>query len=110
MLRIETGRWIKEKINERTCCLCASGQVEDEVHALLECSTYTRERRIMFQNILSRTGIDCRRMEDDTEWMVQMLIGVGSFGGRQKRDCIAKEVAKFLEKLFKRRAMLLKSD
>ena len=31
-LRLETGRWRKEKIEDRLCCVCVEGEVEDEMH------------------------------------------------------------------------------
>jgi hypothetical protein len=39
-LRIEQGRYVKEQVNERVCRCCASGEVEDELHFLLQCSAY----------------------------------------------------------------------
>ena len=40
LLRVELGRWKGEQLEERTCSFCAMGLVEDEPHALLECSAY----------------------------------------------------------------------
>lgn len=108
-LRVETGRWINEELKERTCSLCASGHIEDESHTLLHCFTYERERRRMFKNILEGTGIDCLKMKGDRDWLLHMLIGAGS-GEREKRDCIIKAVAKFLEGLFRKRAFILESE
>ena len=33
-LRVETGRYIGEKPEERICKICQSGQIEDEMHLL----------------------------------------------------------------------------
>jgi hypothetical protein len=52
-LRIETGRWAGELVEDRTCMLCAKGEIEDEVHVLLCCSTYERERRELYRNTQS---------------------------------------------------------
>ena len=37
-LRIETGRYINESVNERLCKFCSSNAVEDEMHFLIYCS------------------------------------------------------------------------
>ena len=41
-LRIETGRWQKEAVEERICRVCICGPIEDEVHALLDCYPYRK--------------------------------------------------------------------
>ena len=76
-LRIEVGRWKKEKIEERTCTLCANGDTEDEPHALLRCSTYERERRLLYKNVLTVSNYDLKVMQNDEEWLLDMMIGVG---------------------------------
>ena len=39
-LRVETGRYIGEKPEERICKICQSGQIEDEMHFLFNCTLY----------------------------------------------------------------------
>ena len=39
-LRIETGRHQKLEIAQRTCDMCESGKVENEIHFLIECEAY----------------------------------------------------------------------
>ena len=41
--------------------------VEDEVHALLCCSTYERERRELYQNIQRYTNFDIKSMMSDKQ-------------------------------------------
>ncbi len=45
-LRIETGRYTRPKIqvNQRMCIYCTSQTVETELHFLLECSLFIKER------------------------------------------------------------------
>ena len=43
-LRIETGRYIGEKPEERVCKICKNGQTEDEVHFLFNCEQYRNLR------------------------------------------------------------------
>ena len=105
-LRIEVGRWKGEWIHERTCTLCAKGEIEDETHALLWCSAYERERRDLFLNIQSLTHYDLNSMRDNDDWLLQILIGVGC-SQRWKRLCIQLEVAKYVAVMFRKRARLL---
>lgn len=39
-LRIEQGRYVKERVEERLCVFCESKQVEDEEHFMLDCEAY----------------------------------------------------------------------
>src|ERR1044071_10264301 len=50
-LRIEVGRWKNLDREERKCLVCGLGEVEDEVHFLLNCYVYDRERENMFNDI-----------------------------------------------------------
>ena len=55
-LRIETGRYVGEKPEERQCTLCNSGCIEDEKHFLLECPLYSVQRLTVFRELM--TDID----------------------------------------------------
>ena len=44
-LRVETGRWIGLRREERICKECTSGEVEDEMHLGLHCEALLEERR-----------------------------------------------------------------
>ena len=50
-LRIETGRWTKEDQVDRKCRTCFSGEIEDEVHFLLNCEAYSVLRTKMYNQI-----------------------------------------------------------
>ena len=43
-LRIETGRFLNEKYEERICKFCNTSKVEDESHFVFECPFYKTER------------------------------------------------------------------
>ena len=45
-LRIERGRWVGEREEERVCNVCLGEVVEDEKHFLLGCPMYVREREL----------------------------------------------------------------
>ena len=47
---IETGRWVGVQREDRKCVLCNSGQIGDEFHYLLECKTFTQERKYFLGN------------------------------------------------------------
>ena len=52
-LKIETGRHTKPKTprNDRLCILCSLNAVEDELHALLICTAYAKERQPLLNHI-----------------------------------------------------------
>ncbi len=50
-LRIETGRFSNLKVEERTCLICNSNNVENESHFLFECESYANERVKLEQDI-----------------------------------------------------------
>ena len=66
-LRIETGRWVDEKEEERLCGVCITGKVESEAHFLTECYVYKNLREGMFRNIKQQTGYDLAVMRDNSE-------------------------------------------
>ena len=39
-LRIETGRYTGEREEDRLCRVCDSGEVENELHAIIRCPAY----------------------------------------------------------------------
>ena len=39
-LRIETGRWRREKEEDRVCKFCESKEIENEVHFAVSCENY----------------------------------------------------------------------
>ena len=88
-LRLEDG---KANHPDRTCTLCAKGEIEDEAHVLLYCSAYVRERSELYRKIQFNTQFDLNAMRGDDEWLLQILIGVGC-SQRQKRLYIQLEVA-----------------
>ena len=47
-IRIETGRFVGESVNERVCKICNSGEIEDEEHCLIRCKTYESIRNVLF--------------------------------------------------------------
>jgi hypothetical protein len=76
-LRVEQGRWKREKLPERTCLLCVQGKIETEQHFLLECWVLDRERRNLWRSIMAATGYDFRLMRDDAQWLLEVCLGVG---------------------------------
>ena len=108
LLRVEMGRWKGEQLEDRTCIFCAMGVVEDEAHALLQCSTYYRERYRLYVHIRNRTDYDVSKMQQDQDWLLQMLLGVGCPGKKQRAD-IQSLVANYVGEMFRTRARLLEA-
>ena len=51
-IRLETGRYERLDVNNRICPICNIG-IEDEMHVLLKCSTYTEIRQLLLQKARS---------------------------------------------------------
>jgi hypothetical protein len=94
-LRIRTGSWNKEPEKDRVCQVCLTGKVENESHFLLQCYAYDRLREFMFRQIKLNTGYDLDIMKDDSEWLLEVLIGHG-LASKVVREKIGKAVAAFL--------------
>ena len=95
-LNIETGRHNSTKREDRICALCSTGTVEDEIHALTQCSVYDDIRK----TTLHRDHLDIldRPTLTDQEKAVQLL----------KSDNI-KPVAKCDHEIFNTRSIVLDS-
>ena len=50
-LKIETGRYTDTPIQLRTCDVCTSNSIEDEMHFLLECDLYKDERELLYSKV-----------------------------------------------------------
>ena len=55
------------------------GEVEDEMHFLLDCGVYDTARERMYDEIFRATGhkLDVRLMRNGSTWMMDVLIGHG---------------------------------
>jgi hypothetical protein len=105
-LRIETGRWEKEPLEQRICKVCVCGPIEDELHVLLDCYPYEKIRQQMFQTILVKTEYDPRLMLDDREWLKDFLLGCGVSDSTTRVE-VSRIVGKFLNKMLRRREKIL---
>ena len=56
-LRVETGRYINLKVEDRICEQCNLNSVEDELHFLFHCTLYEEERVNFYSNIDNRAFI-----------------------------------------------------
>ena len=105
-LRVEHGRWKKEKLEERTCLLCVQGKIETEQHFLLDCWVLARERKHCFQEVLRKTGYNLDLMRGDAQWLLEVCLGVG-LQQQETRRAIFKLVAAFLAAGLEKRRHLL---
>jgi hypothetical protein len=53
-IHIETGRFTRKPLEERTCKICNNGEVEDEKHFLLNCNTYQYSRDNLIQKCIDK--------------------------------------------------------
>ena len=84
-LRIEKGRHRatnRDHIlheSERVCLICASGEVEDERHFLIDCAEYEDLRETMFDVVDEKMKEDCakevRKEEQGKQRLMDALIG-----------------------------------
>jgi hypothetical protein len=49
-LRIETGRYIGEREEERLCVFCDAGEIENEEHCLIRCKQHDAIRKTLFDS------------------------------------------------------------
>ena len=54
-LRLETGRYIGEPVDQRICKHCSLNAVEDEKHFMLDCEQYNAIRNNLFSEIIENT-------------------------------------------------------
>ncbi|CAC5405575.1 unnamed protein product [Mytilus coruscus] len=61
-LRLETGRFVGEPEYQRICRMCDSGNIENELHFLVECQFYNGLRNQLFSG-LSETVLNLNNNE-----------------------------------------------
>lgn len=69
-LRIETGRYVGEPVEQRLCRFCALNAVEDERHFLLECELYNQIRIDTIGEITAGTDYDNMTPEQRLSYML----------------------------------------
>ena len=52
-IRIETGRYIGERPEDRLCRCCSEHEIENESHFLLDCTFYSEIRIFIFGDLLT---------------------------------------------------------
>ena len=107
-LRIESGRWDKEALENRVCKLCSMGVLEDEVHFLVDCHLYDRQRSFMMNTIFHNTLFNLKKMSDDKLWMIDFLIGHGPTNAKS-RLVVSRAVGNFIISAMRLRRKLLGS-
>ena len=70
-LRIETGRYEKLPLDQRTCQACNHDVLEDEMHFLISCIAYREERNSLF-NMVSQILPDFIALCDEDKFIVLM--------------------------------------
>ena len=55
-MRVETGRWIGLKREDRICGQCGLREVENVEHFVLRCSGLVREREVLMKRMAKMTA------------------------------------------------------
>ena len=84
-LRLETGRYINEPLENRLCTMCTENCIEDETHFLLSCQKYNNIRTDVFGEIVTRDEFNSLNDVEKIEYLFT--------------NCVRK-VAKYLIKAF----------
>ena len=87
-LAIERGRYLKLPLEERTCSECPS-KIEDEFHALIECTKYDQHRREAFK-LIEQHCPTFHNMDDCDKFVFLLTMG------GQINEITSKLVAKVL--------------
>ena len=108
-MRIEQGRYTKEKLEERVCLLCNNGRVEDEKHFMLDCVTYEDLRTKMWSSVEEITGESKESIPEEDR--LNALIGDKYQSDSSEKDenyeQIARAVMKFITAAMNRRRKVL---
>ena len=92
-LRIETGRYIGEKPEERVCKICKNGRTEDEVHFLFNCEQYRNLRNDLL-SVLAQQRDSFLLLSDQEKLKILM-------------NDYPRQLAKYLSKAFDKRKQYL---
>ena len=104
-LEIEKCRWKGVSVEDRLCCVCSNGEVEDEAHAIDRCSLYDSRRNSMWSQIERVTHGRVRRLNDGSDWKNVLLSDtVKSKNVELDRRAISPLVKEFLHYLAEMRA------
>ena len=95
-LRIETGRYVRPRLppEERFCLICNNGDVEDEIHFLLNCQRYEQARQNLYTHIVDINSF----MELSNEEKLIKLLNDAS---------LVKQTAKFITSSFDLRSTII---
>ena len=95
-LMIEKGRHLNISKELRLCPFC-SDSIEDEIHFLIRCKTYSNHRKKLFDNIQNKVGeVGFAGMNDETKFIFIM-----------NNISVAPLIAKHLSQTFELREFLL---
>ena len=74
-----TGRFRKLKVEERTCLLCKSNDIEDEFHFVCKCSVYDELRRKLYNDISAKDNT-FSELTDDEKFIIIVSHELKPFG------------------------------
>ena len=103
-LRVETGRWANEPLQQRICKVCTADKIEDELHVVVECQVYATEREELLARVQDIVGYDLKPMNNDA--LLEVLLGIDPLH-EETGNLVHAEVAKYLTKALRIRDSVL---
>ena len=72
-IRIETGRYIGERPDDKPCRFCSAQEIENESHFLLDCTFYSEIRTFIFCDLLtSNSSVNLDNQEKERYLMTHV--------------------------------------
>ena len=72
-LKSNDGQVKRIPLEERICKLCNMNKVEDEMHFLIECTLYERERQVLFENLKICENIDMESIDGNDDKLILLM-------------------------------------
>ena len=102
-LRIHKGRQERDKFGKNTpsdkrfCLSCKSGQIDDELHLMFNCSTHIKERENMFSKIQPFLAPNQTNSSSNIDILIQII--------NSTDNSVLYELSKFLSIAFRTRKL-----
>ena len=99
-LYIEKGRYEGNKLERRTCPICKTNEVEDEIHFVINCNGYTTKRTCFFSYICNSVSNIFMNLDSEEKFFQLMTLENASL----------KRFAKFLVDIWEHRKNILLTE
>ena len=99
-LYIEKGRYEGKKLERRTCPICKTNEVEDEIHFVINCNGYTTKRTYFFSYICNSVSNTFMNLDSEEKFIQLMTLENASL----------KRFVKFLVDIWEHRKNILLTE